>query len=71
MSQLDGTGGAPRYGSLRPCYLGAPAALGTRLGLQPRWASRRHLAALGAFICVAYCGSFRGSEVFMVDCAGL
>jgi len=31
----------------------------------------RGIATLGAFICIAFCGSFRGAEVFLVDCAGL
>jgi hypothetical protein len=32
----------------------------------------RHLvASLGAFICIAFCGSFRGNEVFLTDASGL
>lgn len=32
---------------------------------------RRPLASIGAFICIAFCGSFRGPEVFLTDVAGL
>jgi len=30
-----------------------------------------NIITLGAFISIAYCGSFCGAEVFLVDCAGL
>jgi hypothetical protein len=33
--------------------------------------ARRSLCTLGAYICIAFCGSFRGTEVFQVGCAGL
>jgi hypothetical protein len=37
----------------------------------PDMEARRPLCTLGAYICIAFCGSFRGAEVFLVDCAGL
>jgi hypothetical protein len=35
------------------------------------WLGRRSLTTLGSFICIAFCGSFRGVEVSLVDCAVL
>jgi len=35
------------------------------------WPEKRQYTMLGAFICIAFCGSFRGGEVSLVDCAGL
>jgi hypothetical protein len=37
----------------------------------PDMEAQRPFITLGAFICIAFCGSFRGAEVFLVDCAGL
>jgi hypothetical protein len=34
-------------------------------------AAQRFLASIGAFVCIAFCGSFRGPEVFLTDFAGL
>jgi len=44
--------------------------------LEVKWNSARHLgpqqklASLGAFICIAFCGSFHGPKVFLTDMAG-
>lgn len=35
------------------------------------WAGRHRTASVGAYIVVAFCGSFRGNEVFLTDLFGL
>jgi hypothetical protein len=45
--------------------------------LEGEWSIARHpgeqqkLASLGAYACIAFCGSFRGLEVSLTDMAGL
>jgi hypothetical protein len=57
--------------------ISVPVMLALLHDLETDWFSaitpafRRWVASLGAFLCIAFCGSFRGPEVFLVDIAGL
>jgi len=39
--------------------------------LAERWVDRHKIACAGSFAIIAFCGSFRGNEVFLIDLYGL
>ncbi len=45
--------------------------LNNEWALAERWIDRHKVACVGAYTVIAFCGSFKGNEVFLTDLFGL